>query len=156
MDRLFSLGWRLWQYFFIKDIYFFCENPKTKIHDGSGIHLKDSLNVIWQRSICCLQSPPPFLLFRPGFSASSITPMLKLSSFDDGHRIHAKPRPPNPTDVMLVPIPVLPTTMKKDDDDDDDDEENEGKILKRILKEINQLEALRQKHQVEAKDREKV
>ena len=57
MDRLFSLGWRLWQYFFIKDIYFFCENPKTKIHDGSGIHLKDSLNVIWQRSICCLQPP---------------------------------------------------------------------------------------------------
>ena len=40
--------------------------------------------------------------------------------------------------------------------EDSEDEDGEGKILKRILTEINQLEALRQKYQVEAKDKEKV
>ena len=46
---------------------------------------------------------------RAPFTPASISPMLKLSSFDDGKSRHdAKPRLPDPTDVMLVPIPVLP------------------------------------------------
>ena len=38
----------------------------------------------------------------------------------------------------------------------EDENENESKILKRILREINHLEAIRQKHLIDAKDKEKV
>ena len=48
------------------------------------------------------------LASRPNVSATSITPLLKLSSFDEDIRAHIKPQLPNPTDVVLVPIPVLP------------------------------------------------